>query len=68
MCRFAYRHVPYLLKRCCAGKDLNAITADTHDQGGPSKVKAFFSGDRSHTSKAGANVNARSVVEETVTC
>ena len=43
--------------------DLNAITADKYDQWGAEKVKELFQGDHTHTSKAGANVNAQSVVE-----
>lgn len=42
--------------------DLNAITADKYDQWGPEKVKDLFYGDHTHTSKAGADVNAQSVV------
>lgn len=43
--------------------DLNAITADKYDVLGADKVREFFSGDHTHTSKAGADVNAQSVVE-----
>jgi rhamnogalacturonan acetylesterase len=43
--------------------DLNAITADKYDQLGAEVVKAFFPGDHTHTNKAGADLNARSVVE-----
>jgi lysophospholipase L1-like esterase len=43
--------------------DLNAITADKYDQWGPEKVKEFFPGDHTHTNKAGAQINAQSVVE-----
>ncbi len=43
--------------------DLNAITADKYDKWGPEKVKEFFPGDHTHTNKAGADVNAQSVVE-----
>lgn len=43
--------------------DLNAITADKYDAMGPEKVKEFFPGDHTHTNKAGAMVNAASVVE-----
>jgi lysophospholipase L1-like esterase len=43
--------------------DLNAITADKYDAMGADKVKEFFPGDHTHTNKAGAQVNAASVVE-----
>lgn len=43
--------------------DLNAITADKYDNWGAEKVKELFAGDHTHTSKAGANVNAQSIVE-----
>nr|MBA2762287.1 rhamnogalacturonan acetylesterase [Segetibacter sp.] len=43
--------------------NLNAITADKNDKWGPEKVKEFFPGDHTHTNKAGADVNAQSVVE-----
>lgn len=43
--------------------DLNAITADKYDRAGPDEVKKFFPGDHTHTNKAGAYVNAASVVE-----
>jgi rhamnogalacturonan acetylesterase len=43
--------------------DLNAITADKYDQWGADKVKEFFPGDHTHTNKAGADVNAQSIVD-----
>lgn len=43
--------------------DLNAITADKYDRIGPDSTKKFFPGDHTHTNKAGADVNAQSVVE-----
>lgn len=43
--------------------DLNSITADKYDQWGAEKVKDFFPGDHTHTNKAGAEVNAQSVIE-----
>jgi lysophospholipase L1-like esterase len=44
--------------------DLNAITADKYDLLGFDKVKAaYFPGDHTHTSPAGAVVNAESVIE-----
>ena len=43
--------------------DLNAITADKYDQWGPEKVKDLFYGDHTHTNKAGADINAQSIVE-----
>jgi lysophospholipase L1-like esterase len=42
--------------------DLNHITADKYDQWGADSVKKFFPGDHTHTNKAGALVNAESVV------
>lgn len=49
-------HVPFL--------DLNKIVADRYDALGPDKVKAeYFPGDHTHTSPAGAELNAESVVE-----
>jgi lysophospholipase L1-like esterase len=43
--------------------DLNAITADKYDHWGPEKVKDLFYGDHTHTNKAGADINAQSIVE-----
>ena len=43
--------------------DLNAIIADKYDALGPDKVKAYFPGDHTHTSPAGAEMNAGAVVE-----
>lgn len=43
--------------------DLNTITADKYDSMGPGKVKELFSGDHTHTSEAGAAINAASVAE-----
>ncbi len=44
--------------------DLNAIVANKYEVLGPDKTKAqYFPGDHTHTSPAGAQVNAASVVE-----
>jgi rhamnogalacturonan acetylesterase len=43
--------------------DLNGITADKYDQWGPEKVKELFPGDHTHTNRAGAVINAQSVVD-----
>lgn len=43
--------------------DLNAITADKYDAFGSEKVKAFFPIDHTHTTEAGARINAASVIE-----
>jgi len=43
--------------------DLNEITALKYDQLGPDEVKKFFPGDHTHTNKAGARLNAESVVD-----
>lgn len=43
--------------------DLNAITADKYDRMGEAEVKKLFPGDHTHTNKAGADINAQSVVE-----
>ena len=43
--------------------DLNAITADKYDAMGPEKVKPFFPIDHTHTTEAGARINAASVIE-----
>lgn len=43
--------------------DLNAITADKYDKIGADSTKTFFPGDHTHTNKAGADVNAQSVVQ-----
>jgi len=43
--------------------DLNKITADKYDSWGPDKVKEFFPNEHTHTSPAGARINAESVVE-----
>lgn len=44
--------------------DLNRITADKYQQIGPEEVKSrYFPGDHTHTNKAGAELNAASVVE-----
>jgi lysophospholipase L1-like esterase len=42
--------------------DLNAIIADRYDKLGPENVGAFFPGDNTHTNRAGAELNAASVV------
>ena len=43
--------------------DLNALIADKYDALGAEKVKAYFPGDHTHTSPAGAALNAACVVE-----
>ncbi|MVN90975.1 rhamnogalacturonan acetylesterase [Mucilaginibacter aquatilis] len=43
--------------------NLNSISADKYDKWGADSVKKFFPGDHTHTNKAGATVNAQSVVE-----
>ncbi len=43
--------------------DLNDITGDKYDEMGPDLVKAFFSGDHTHTNVDGAKFNATSVIE-----
>jgi rhamnogalacturonan acetylesterase len=43
--------------------DLNDIIARHYEQLGPEKTNAFFPGDHTHTSPAGAMLNAQSVVE-----
>ena len=42
---------------------LNHIIADQYDSMGQEKVNAFFPGDHTHTNKAGATLNAQSVVK-----
>ena len=42
--------------------DLTKIVADQYEKLGPEKVAALFSGDHTHTSPAGADLNASSVV------
>jgi hypothetical protein len=41
---------------------LNAIIARRYEELGPEKVEALFSGDNTHTSRAGAELNASSVI------
>jgi lysophospholipase L1-like esterase len=43
--------------------DLNEIVAKQYDKLGPDKVNALFEGDHTHTSAAGAQMNAAAVVE-----
>ncbi len=43
--------------------DLNELVAKKYEQMGKDRVKAFFPGDHTHTNKAGANLNARTVSE-----
>ena len=43
--------------------DLNKLIADQYDALGPEKVKDFFYGDHTHTNKAGAELNAATVVD-----
>jgi lysophospholipase L1-like esterase len=43
--------------------DLNGIIADRYDAMGPEKVEAMFADPHTHTSRAGAELNARCVVE-----
>jgi lysophospholipase L1-like esterase len=43
--------------------DLNSIIADRYDQLGAEKVAALFHGDHTHTSREGAELNARLVIE-----
>lgn len=43
--------------------DLNQITADKYDEWGPEKVKQYFPDEHTHTSPAGAKINAESVIE-----
>jgi lysophospholipase L1-like esterase len=43
--------------------DLNKLTADDYDAMGPEKVKPFFPNEHTHTSRAGAELNAANVVE-----
>jgi lysophospholipase L1-like esterase len=43
--------------------DLNSIIADRYDQLGAEKVAALFQGDHTHTSREGAELNAKCVIE-----
>jgi lysophospholipase L1-like esterase len=43
--------------------DLNSIVADKYDVLGEAKVKEFFPNEHTHTNAAGADLNARAVVE-----
>jgi len=43
--------------------DLNSIIADRYDQLGADKVAALFHGDHTHTSREGAELNAKCVIE-----
>lgn len=43
--------------------DLNGIIADHYDKMGQEKVKAFFPEEHTHTNHAGAELNARCVIE-----
>lgn len=43
--------------------DLNKLIADQYDAMGPEKVSGLFYGDHTHTSKAGAELNAATVIE-----
>ncbi len=43
--------------------DLNSLTAEKYNVIGPDKVKSFFPIDHTHTNKAGATINAESVVQ-----
>jgi lysophospholipase L1-like esterase len=43
--------------------DLNSIVADHYDRLGQEKVKEFFPHEHTHTNAAGADLNARAVVE-----
>ena len=43
--------------------DLNELVATKYEELGPVKVKIFFPGDHTHTNKAGAELNARTVAE-----
>jgi lysophospholipase L1-like esterase len=43
--------------------DLNELVARKYEELGPVKVKTFFPGDHTHTNKAGAQLNARTVAE-----
>jgi lysophospholipase L1-like esterase len=47
-------HTPFL--------DLNNLIADRYDALGPEKVEALFHGDHTHTSRAGAELNAEIVI------
>ena len=43
--------------------DLNELVAKKYEELGPVKVKIFFPGDHTHTNKAGAELNARTIAE-----
>lgn len=43
--------------------DLNGLIADEYEKLGPEKVKDFFYGDHTHTNKAGAELNAATVID-----
>ena len=43
--------------------DLNELVARKYEKLGPVQVKTFFPGDHTHTNKAGAELNARTVAE-----
>ena len=43
--------------------DLNDLVARKYEKLGPVQVKTFFPGDHTHTNKAGAELNARTVAE-----
>jgi rhamnogalacturonan acetylesterase len=47
--------------------DLNEITAKHYEELGPDSVKTFFPNDHTHTAKAGAILNAKSVTEGLLT-
>jgi lysophospholipase L1-like esterase len=43
--------------------DLNELVAKKYEKLGPVKVKTFFPGDHTHTNKAGAELNAETVIQ-----
>ena len=43
--------------------DLNGIIADRYDAMGPEKVETMFADPHTHTSRAGAELNARCVID-----
>lgn len=43
--------------------DLNELVAEKYEEMGAEKVKAFFPGDHTHSNKAGAKLNAETVVQ-----
>jgi len=47
-------HTPFL--------DLNNLIAERYDALGPEKVESLFHGDHTHTSRAGAELNAERVI------